>query len=271
MTPTLYVVGTPIGNLEDMTFRAVRILREVALIAAEDTRSAHYLLRHYEIDTPLTSYFEGNERRKLPTILDALAQGDVALISEAGMPVISDPGFQLIQAAVEREIPVVPIPGPSAHTAALVAAGLPPDRFLFLGFLPRKSSERDKALAEIASLSATLVCYASPHRLAAVLHALREALGNRDIALCREMTKLHEEVWRGDIDGALAHIEAQDPRGEYTLVIAGAPAEAAVWDRERVLVALTERMAAGDSHSQAARQVAKHSGWPRGDVYDLKT
>lgn len=271
MPHTLYIVGTPIGNLEDMTFRAVRILREAALIAAEDTRSAHYLLRHYEIDTPLSSYFEGNECRKLPALLEALAQGDVALISEAGMPAISDPGFPLIQAAVAREIPVVPIPGPSAHTAALVVAGLPTDRFLFLGFLPRKSSERDTSLAAIASLSATLVCYAAPHRLAAVLHALRAALGNRDIALCREMTKLYEEVWRGDIDGALAHIEAQQPRGEYTLVIAGAPAEDAVWDRERVLAALTERIAAGDSHSQAARKVAKRSGWPRGDVYDLKT
>lgn len=265
---TLYIVGTPIGNLEDVTLRALRVLQEVALIAAEDTRKARVLLDHYKITTPVTSFFEGNERHKTDTILSALASNDVALISEAGMPGISDPGYPLIQAAIEREIAVIPVPGPSAHTAALVASGLPTDRFLFLGFLPRKSSERAAQLGEIAAVKATLVCYEAPHRLAATLKALHTALGNRQIALCREMTKRFEEVWRGDIEEALTHVEANAPRGEYTLVIAGASEDAARWEADQVREALEAHMAKGLSRSQAARRVAALSGWRRQDVYN---
>ena len=265
---TLYIVGTPIGNLEDITFRAVRILREVALIAAEDTRKARILLGHYEIKTPVTSFFEANERRKTDTILAALAEGDVALISEAGMPGISDPGYPLVRAAIERDIPVVPVPGPSAHTAALVASGLPTDRFLFLGFLPRKAADRRATLAEVAGLRATLLVYESPRRVRATLANALTVLGNRPVALCRELTKLYEEIWRGDLEGAVAHLEEVPPRGEYTLVIGGA-LERACWDEARVRAALAEMLAQGQSRSQAAREVAQRSGWRRREIYEL--
>jgi 16S rRNA (cytidine1402-2'-O)-methyltransferase len=268
---TLYVVATPIGNLEDITFRAVRLLNEVALIAAEDTRKARVLLEHYEVTTPVTSFFEGNERRKLEAILETLAQEDVALISEAGTPAVSDPGFPLIQAAIARGFPLVPVPGPSAHTAALVASGLPTDRFLFLGFLPRASGDRKRLLEEVALLQATLLLYESPRRVMETLEALREALGNRPIALCRELTKLHEEIWRGDLAGALVHLRSAPPRGEFTIVVGGATEEDLRWNEDRVRAALAEVMAEGLSHSQAAREVAKRSGWNRRDVYDLRT
>jgi 16S rRNA (cytidine1402-2'-O)-methyltransferase len=247
---TLYIVGTPIGNLEDITLRAIRVLQDVRLIAAEDTR---------------------NERYKTEAILETLTVSDVALISEAGMPGISDPGYPLIQAAIAQQIPVIPVPGPSAHTAALVVSGLPTDRFCFLGFLPRKKSEREARLAEVASLRVTLVCYEAPHRLHATLEALHAVLGDRAIALCREMTKHYEEVWRGDVAGALAHTAENPPRGEYTLVIAGAPEDAERWDVEQVRVALASRIATGLSRSQAAREVAALSGWSRRDVYNLET
>lgn len=266
---TLYVVGTPIGNLEDITQRALRVLSEVSLIAAEDTRKAHVLLAHYEIATPVTSYFAGNEQRKLSALLDALAGGDVALISDAGMPGISDPGYLLIHAAIARGIDVVPVPGPSAHTTALVASGLPTDRFVFLGFLPRKAADQATVLAEVAPLRATLVCYESPRRVEATLRALQEALGNRPVALCREMTKLYEEVWRGDLAGALLHLQAQAPRGEYTLVIGGAPEDARRWDETEVREALADHLARGLSRSQAAREVAALAGWRRRQVYTL--
>lgn len=266
---TLYVVGTPIGNLEDITFRAVRILGEVALIAAEDTRKARILLGHYKIKTPVTSFFEANERRKTDTILATLAESDVALISEAGMPGISDPGYPLVRAAIERDIPVVPVPGPSAHTAALVASGLPTDRFLFLGFLPRKAAEQRATLAEVAELRATLLVYESPRRVRATLKTLLTVLGNRPVALCRELTKLYEEIWRGDLEGALAHLEEVPPRGEYTLVIGGA-LKRACWDEAQVRAALAETLAQGHSRSQAAREVAQRSGWRRREIYELR-
>ncbi|MBN1487271.1 MAG: 16S rRNA (cytidine(1402)-2'-O)-methyltransferase [Anaerolineae bacterium] len=267
---TLYIVGTPIGNLEDITMRALRILGAVPLIAAEDTRKARVLLDHYNIKTSLTSFFEGNKQRKLNAILEALSGGDVALISDAGMPGISDPGYTLIRAALEEGFQVVPIPGPSAHTAALVASGLPTDSFLFLGFLSRKANERKKTLYEIHTLKATLVLYEAPHRLEATLNALLEVLGNRSIALCREMTKLYEEVWRGDIQTAIENMETRSPRGEYTLVVAGAPEEAAQWDVEQVKIALGQYLAQGYSPSQAARAVAKESGWSRREIYKLQ-
>lgn len=266
---TLYVVGTPIGNLEDITFRAARILREVVLIAAEDTRKARILLGHYEIKTPVTSFFEANERRKTDVILATLAESDVALISEAGMPGISDPGYPLVRAAIERDIPVVPVPGPSAHTAALVVSGLPTDRFLFLGFLPRKAAEQRATLAEVAGLRATLLVYESPRRVRATLASALAVLGNRPVALCRELTKLYEEIWRGDLEGALAHLEEVPPRGEYTLVIGGA-LERACWDEAQVRAALAETLAQGSTRSQAAREVAQRSGWRRREIYELR-
>lgn len=266
----LFIVGTPIGNLEDISMRALRTLREVSLIAAEDTRKARILLQHYKISTPLTSYFEGNERRKLYTILDTLEHGDVALISEAGMPSISDPGFPLVQAVIEKGYPVTVIPGPSAHTAALVVSGLPTDRFMFIGFLPRKASERVSVLLALSHIKASIICYEAPHRLLASLNSIREILGNRTIALCRELTKMYEDIWRGDMDTAIDHVQEQPPRGEYTLVIAGAPVTAEKWDQETVMSALEEQIAQGLTRSQAARKVAQNSGWSRRDIYALE-
>jgi len=267
---TLYIVGTPIGNLADMPQRAVRVLQDVVLIAAEDTRKAHVLLKHYAIHTPVTSFFEGNERRKVAQVLASLASGDVALISDAGMPGISDPGYPLIHAAIEQEYDVVAIPGPSAHTVALVVSGLPTDRFFFQGFLPRKATERAAVLANLAPLHVTLILYEAPHRLSATLTAMREALGNRQLALCRELTKRFEEVWRSDLEAALAHVEAVAPRGEYTLVVAGASPEDAVWDEVRVREALDAHLTQGMSRSQAAREVAALCRWRKRDVYALR-
>ena len=267
----LYIVGTPIGNLEDITLRALRTLREVNLIAAEDTRKARNLLAKYDITTPLTSYFEGNERQKIHAILAALEQGDVALISEAGMPGISDPGFPLIQAVIERGKPVIVVPGPSAHTAALVVSGLPTDRFIFLGFLPRKKTERLSALRTITDITASLICYEAPHRLLSALTDIREVLGNRAIVLCRELTKLYEDIWRGDLDAAIEHVREKAPRGEYTLVIEGALTASEKWSQEAVIAAFETHMALGLTRSQAAREVAHDSGWSRRDIYDLET
>ena len=265
----LYVVGTPIGNLEDLTLRALRILGEVSLIAAEDTRKARILLDHYGIHTRVTSFFEGNEQRKLEPLLAALEQGDVALISEAGMPGISDPGYSLVRAAVDAGITVVPVPGPSALIAALAAAGLPTDRFMFLGFLPRKASEQRALLQDVASVRATLICYESPRRVQATLTMLHQVLGNRSVVLCRELTKIHEEFWRGDLEGALAFLQEQPPRGEFTLVVGGASAAAAVWEEAQVRAAMAERLRQGLPRSQAAREVAALSGWARRDLYAL--
>jgi 16S rRNA (cytidine1402-2'-O)-methyltransferase len=264
---TLYVVGTPIGNLEDITLRALRVLQEVQLIAAEDTRKASVLLKHYKITTPVTSFFEANERRKITEILTALQGGDVALISEAGMPGISDPGYPLIEATIAAGFPVVPVPGPSAHTAALVVSGLPTDQFLFVGFLPRK--RLGPVLDRLASVHATLVFYEAPHRLEQTLRAMLQVFGNRQIALCRELTKLYEEVWRGDLVAALERAADQPPRGEYTVVVAGASEDEARWSEEQVRAALVEHLAQGLSRSQAAREVAALSGWRRRQVYEL--
>ena len=209
---TLYLVGTPIGNLEDITLRALRILEQVTLIAAEDTRRARILTRRYEIETPITSYFEGNKLTKLETVLGALDVGDVALISEAGMPGLSDPGYELVRAAIERDLPVVPIPGPSAPVTALVVSGLPSDSFLYLGFLSRRRSERCRLLAAVVQEWRTLVFFEAPHRLRASLADIEAVLGNRPLAICRELTKLHEEVWRGTVSDARVHFDQVKPR-----------------------------------------------------------
>jgi 16S rRNA (cytidine1402-2'-O)-methyltransferase len=217
--PNLYVVATPIGNLEDITRRALRILSEVKLIAAEDTRKTRRLLETYQIKTPMTSYHEHNKRAKLAYILDYLKDGDVALVSEAGMPGMSDPGYELIAAAAERGIPVVPIPGPSAVLTALVVSGLPTDRFSYTGFLPRRPNARRQFLESLASEPGTLVALEAPHRLRAALNDILLILGDRRIAVCRELTKLHEEVFRGTVSQAISHFA--EPRGEFTLVIEG--------------------------------------------------
>ena len=219
---TLYIVSTPIGNLEDITLRALRILKEVDLIAAEDTRHTGLLLRHFNIQKPLTSYFEGNELKKREFILSRLKQGDrIALVSDAGTPGISDPGFRLIRLAMENEIPVIPIPGPSAVITALSIAGLPTDAFLFKGFLPHKSKKRRELLQELGNVRETLVFYESPYRIVESLKDILEVLGDREMALTRELTKVYEEVLRGKVNKIQNQIGERRLKGEITLVISG--------------------------------------------------
>ena len=216
---TLYIVGTPIGNLEDMTFRAVRILQSVDIIAAEDTRHTGKLLQHFQIKTPQMSYHEHNRNSRIPEILESLKYGKaIALVSDAGMPGISDPGYELIKACVDAEIDVVPIPSATAAITALSASGLPTNRFIFDGFLPAKSQQRREYLESLLIETRTLVFYESPHRLRETLKDLGDILGSdRQIVIARELTKLYEEFWRGTIAEAIAHYQQKEPQGEYTL------------------------------------------------------
>ncbi|MDH4209359.1 MAG: 16S rRNA (cytidine(1402)-2'-O)-methyltransferase [Anaerolineae bacterium] len=264
---TLYVVATPIGNLEDITLRALRILSEVDLIAAEDTRTTRKLLTHYGIKTPLTSYWEHNKLVKLHSILDTLAERDVALVSKAGMPGISDPGYELIRAALEKGYGVVPVPGPSAPVAALVASGFPTDSFVYLGFLPRKAGQRRSLLASLDGETRTVVAFEAPHRLLAALEDITEALGERQVAVARELTKLHEEVVRGTSAEVLDHFRKHPPRGEVTLVIGGATE--AAWGQKRVEQALRRLGSEGKTGSRAVKEVARLSRRPRAEVYDI--
>ena len=266
---TLYIVGTPIGNLEDITLRALRVLKDVSLIAAEDTRRAGVLTNHYNIDTPTTSYFEGNKLTKLDVIFGALAVGDVALISEAGMPGLSDPGYELIQSAIERGYPVVPVPGPTAPVTALVVSGLPTDSFLFLGYLPRRQSKRRGLLEDVARERHTLIVFETPHRLRQSLGDVEDVLGDRSLALCREMTKVYEEIWRGTVSQARAYFKSHEPRGEFTLVIDGRSQEEARWGEDQVRTALEDLLAQGVRRPEAAKRVAELSGWDRSAVYQL--
>ncbi len=264
---TLYVVGTPIGNLEDITLRALRILGEVDLIAAEDTRTTRKLLSRYGIKTPLTSYWEHNKLVKLEYILDTLQKRDVALVSKAGMPGISDPGYELIQAALETGYGVVPVAGPSALLAALVVSGLPTDSFVYLGFLPRKEGKRKRLLSSLVGETRTLVAFEAPHRLLATLEDVGEILGQRRVAAARELTKLHEEVIRGATDEVIRHFQNNPARGEVTLVMAGA--EEPGWGQEKVEQALRRLASEGRTGSRAVKEVAKLSGRARAEVYDI--
>src|SRR5690349_21772039 len=217
----LYLVSTPIGNMEDITLRALRVLREAILIAAENTRHTRRLLDRYELTTPCIAYHEHNKLARLDEVLTALANGDVALVSDAGTPGLSDPGFELINACIAAGFTVVPIPGPSAPIAALVASGLPTDQFSYLGFLPRRGPERRALLASLADLPQTLICFEAPHRLVDALTDMLAILGDRRIVVARELTKIHEEFRRERIGAALAHFQGHRARGEFTLVIEG--------------------------------------------------
>jgi 16S rRNA (cytidine1402-2'-O)-methyltransferase len=267
---TLHLVATPIGNLEDMSPRAVRILREALLIAAEDTRQTKKLLTHFDIHTPLTSYFEHNKLSKLESILGKLNEGDVALVSDAGTPALNDPGFELVGAALKAGHRVSPIPGPAAPVAALTASGLPTDTFLYLGYLPRRSAERRKVFKQVASLPYTLIFLETPHRLLDSLEDLEAVLGDRQVALARELTKFHEEVWRGKSSEARRYFEA--PRGEFVLVVAGkVKSEVEKWSEKRLLTAIRRGIKAGESPSALAAKLAIESGWARRDIYKLTT
>lgn len=270
--PTLYIVPTPIGNLEDITLRALRILKEVTLIAAEDTRTSRVLLDHYQITTPMTSYHEHNKLDKLESIFAALAGGNVALISDAGTPGISDPGYELIAAAIARGIRVEPLPGANAILPALVGSGMATDSFIYLGFLPKKSGHRAQVFADLQAETRTAVAYDSPHRIAETLAVLVEALGaERPVCVAREISKMFEEFVRGTAAEVHAYFEETPPRGEITLVIGGVSEDEAAWDEDRVRAALRQRLDAGESLSRAAKAVAAESGWKKREVYALGT
>lgn len=218
----LYLVATPIGNLEDITYRAVRMLKEADVIAAEDTRQTRKLLSHYGIGGTLVSYHEHNKRTSGPALIERLLEGQsVALVSDAGLPGISDPGEDLVRLAIEAGIAVVPVPGASASLSALIVSGLPSTPFRFAGFLPRERNRLSEALEALRQAEETIIVYESPHRLAATLAAMRRTLGNRRIVLARELTKKHEELLRGTLDEALSHLAEHPPRGEYVLVVEG--------------------------------------------------
>jgi 16S rRNA (cytidine1402-2'-O)-methyltransferase len=265
--PSLYVVATPIGNLEDITLRALRILREVGLIAAEDTRKTRRLLSHYDIKTPMTSFYEHSKLTKLDYILNFLENKDVAIVSEAGMPGISDPGYELITAAIDREIPVVPVPGPSAVITALAVSGLPAERFTYIGFLPHKQSDRRKQLKSVAGEPGVIVAFETPHRAQAALADILSVLGDRRIAVCRELTKLHEEIYRGTVAGAIAHFTG--PRGEFTLIIEGNKEKGKLPEiqdtRDKVAALVNE----GASAKEAVAIISNKTGMPRRELYRL--
>jgi len=216
----LFLVPTPIGNLEDITIRALRILGEVKLIGAEDTRVTKKLLAEYGINTQMISYHEHNETQRIPHILNILVESDVALVSDAGMPGLSDPGFGLVNEAIRRGISITVLPGPSAITSALPMSGLPIDQFAYVGFLPRRASQRRATLQKLQSLEMTLVVFETPHRVRDMLEDVLAVLGNRGIAVCREISKMYEETFRGTVMDALAYF--LEPKGEFTLVIEGA-------------------------------------------------
>ncbi|MFN8435051.1 MAG: 16S rRNA (cytidine(1402)-2'-O)-methyltransferase [Anaerolineales bacterium] len=267
---TLYLVATPIGNLEDMSPRAVRVLREAILIAAEDTRHTGSLLKHFNIETPLTSYFEHNKLTKQDFILEKLAQGDVALVSDAGTPAINDPGYELVQAALASGFDVRPVPGPSAPISALTVSGLPTDSFLYLGYLPHKSSERHNFVGQVSNLSYTLIFLETPHRIVDSLEDLRAVLGNRRICVAREMTKMYEEFWRGDVSGAIEYFKTKEPRGEFTLVIEGKKKEESEkWEESKLIDVIQKELAAGKSAKDISAELAEQSGWNKKEVYAL--
>ena len=266
-TATLYIIATPIGNLEDITYRAVRILGEVDLIAAEDTRHSLKLLNHFGISKPLTSYFDHNQQFKGERILSALRRGkSVALISDAGTPCISDPGFQLVRDAVAEKIPVVPLPGACAAVAALAASGLPTDNFTFAGFPPSRQGKRRTFLSGMGDLQGTLVLYEAPHRLIQTLGDIREVMGERQVIVARELTKIYEEFIRGSASEVIAAVSQGIVRGEVVILIA--PGEAAAEDAEPLESVLQRLMADGTlSVKDIAKQAAVISGVSRSEAY----
>jgi len=264
----LFVVPTPIGNLEDITLRALRVLGEVDTILAEDTRHTRRLLQHFDIRTPLLSYHEHNKRSRIGEVLTQLEAGDVALVSDAGMPSISDPGFELVQAALAADVQVEVLPGPSAVTTAVVTAALPARGFLFLGFLPRSGSARRSLLDEVRGLPYTLVFFEAPHRLRAALGDIEAVLGNRECVVARELTKIHEEVVRGDVASARRRFEAGEPRGEITLIVAGA-SFAVAHNADDALAEMRRMVDGGADRNAAVTRVMALYGTPRNRAYAM--
>jgi 16S rRNA (cytidine1402-2'-O)-methyltransferase len=269
---TLYIVGTPIGNLEDMTLRAVRVLQSVDLIAAEDTRHTAKLLQYFEIKTPQISYHQHNRFFRLSELLERLHQGAaIALVTDAGMPGISDPGYEFVRACIEANISVIPIPGVTAVVTALVASGLPTDRFIFEGFLPTKAKIRRDLLESFKYESRTIILYEAPHHLQQTLNDLIQTLGgDRAIVLARELTKLYEDFWRGTLIEAKELYQVNQPKGEFTIVIAGVEKVVACpLSEEELKAELRQLLAQGMTRSQASRQLAELTSLPRRQIYQL--
>jgi 16S rRNA (cytidine1402-2'-O)-methyltransferase len=267
----LYIVATPIGNLDDMTFRAIATLKQVSVIAAEDTRHTAKLLNHFEISTPQVSYHDHNRLSRIPELIRRIHQGQtIALVSDAGMPGVSDPGYELVQACIEANITVVPIPGATAAITALSASGLPTDRFVFEGFLPTKGKERRDRLESLKAEVRTLIFYEAPHRLVQTLNDLSHCFGgDRPMVLGRELTKRYEEFWRGTVAGAIAHYDTQNPMGEYTLIVAGAVPQQLELTDDALRNELTHLLSQGWSRSHASRELAQQTALPRRRIYQL--
>ena len=269
-TGKLYLVGTPIGNLEDITFRALRTLREVDVIACEDTRHTQQLLNHYDIKTPTVSYHEQNEMTRAPELVIQLEQGShIALISDAGMPVISDPGYRLVNLAIRHNISVVPVPGASAFVAALAAAGLPVDKFRFFGFLPRRKLARRKALEELKGVTKTLVFYEAPHRTLDMLEDIHQILGDPPVVVAREVTKIHEEFLRGSAAEVLAQMKRRPVRGEITVLVGPHPPPEKQGSSRGLIVKELERVMAEQALDERAalKVVARRRGISRSEAY----
>ena len=263
--PALYIVATPIGNLEDISLRAIRILREVSLIAAEDTRRTRQLLKKYDIGTPVTSYHEHNKWTKLDYIMARLEVEEIALVSDAGMPGIADPGHELVIAASQRGTPVIPIPGASIVITALAVSGLPTKKFIYLGYLPYKSGSRQRLMKSVAGDDSTIVVLETPHRLLAALNDINISLGNRRVAVCRELTKIHEEVFRGRILQAIGHFT--EPRGEFTLVIEGQLEKDKPKLTKGVQKQLRDMRRSGSSAKEAVASMSESTGLSKKELY----
>lgn len=269
---TLYLVGTPIGNLEDMTYRAVRTLKEADWIAAEDTRQTRKLLNHYDISTRLFSYHEHNKASSGEQIIEKLLNGEsVALVSDAGLPAISDPGYELVCEAASHQLRVVPIPGANAALSALIVSGLPTDRFTFVGFLPREQSKLKQSLEQLKPNRHTLLFYESPYRIVNTLKAMQEGWGNRHVALVRELTKRFEEIWRGTTENAIQWLREHPPKGEYCIVVEGASKELSSaevwWGGLSIEEHFQAYIAQGTERKQAMKQVAVDRSISKRDVY----
>jgi len=269
MAGRLYIVPTPIGNLEDITLRALRVLKDVDLIAAEDTRHTQQLLTHYGIKTSLTSYHEHNERTKAQTLVERIKNGaNIAVVSDAGTPGISDPGFRLVVEAIRAGVEIVPLPGASALVTVLSASGLPTDRFLFEGFLPAKKSARTAKLQGLREISATLVFYEAPHRLGETLSAVQQILGDRQIVVAREVSKIHEEFLRGSVSEVIERLADREVKGEITIVIRGSAGGAQI-SQQQLKAEIGQLSRAGTGVKEIAEMLGDRYGLSKREVYRL--
>jgi len=263
----LFLVATPIGNLEDISARAIRVLQSVSLIAAEDTRQTLKLLNHFQIKNRLISLYDHNEKLRIPYLLETLQNSDVALVSDGGTPALNDPGYTLVRAAIAAGFEVIPIPGPCAPIAALIASGLPTNHFLYLGFLPRQKKARQRSLQEILPHPYTLIVLEAPHRLIPALEDMLTILGNRQIVIAREITKIHEEFFRGRLADAIAHFQQTAPRGEITLIIEGASPSPPSWNDEKINTIILENLTSGKTTKEIIHELMTQTDLSKKQIY----